>query len=278
MVTVWYVARRFVAFVGMVAVYGEVGVNELNCPAKVRHVEKIRGESQDIVARLKATGLGRLYVIHLKQYPLVRGFAIRVWRNAYPLYINSVATHRLRNESAKRWRRLTTLNEFAKTSGIPTIDVADAVLVDTRAPKVFPAYHHGYLVSPLDRYTFPRIYVATVNDGVIYGGTNLILTKDDFIFYYDKEINVFYTSEELHGRNLIDPGKCGIRWLLDDEAPERIPVAAAFVDACAPNYAHWLTEVLPRIAAFCAEEQLKENTKKKKDRHHKKNKETLLLI
>src|SRR3569833_3098220 len=183
MVTVWYEARRFVAFVGLVAVYGVVCVNELYCSANVRHVEKIRWESQDIVARLKATGLGRLYVNHLKQYPLVRGFAIWVWRNAYPLYINSVATHRLSNESAKRWRRLTTLNEFAKTSGIPTIEVADAVLVETPAPKVFPAYHQGYLVSPHDRYTFPRIYVATVNDGVIYGGTNLILTKDYVIFW-----------------------------------------------------------------------------------------------
>src|SRR3569832_1896091 len=98
MVTVWYVARRFVAFVGMVAVYGEVGVNELNCPAKVRHVEKIRGESQDIVARLKATGLGRLYVIHLKQYPLKQKNTKKKKQKAYPLYINSVATHRLRNE------------------------------------------------------------------------------------------------------------------------------------------------------------------------------------
>ena len=37
--------------------------------------------------------------------------------------------------------------------------------------------------------------------------------------------------------------------------PERVESAAVFVDACAPNYAHWLTEVLPRVALFCREER-----------------------
>ncbi|MBB3967275.1 glycosyltransferase family 61 protein [Rhizobium metallidurans] len=35
-------------------------------------------------------------------------------------------------------------------------------------------------------------------------------------------------------------------------------VAASFVDACAPNYAHWLTEVLPRLALYCAETKFKD--------------------
>jgi capsular polysaccharide biosynthesis protein len=48
-----------------------------------------------------------------------------------------------------------------------------------------------------------------------------------------------------------------MRLLCNDIEPERVPVAAVFVDACAQNYAHWLTEVMPRIAAFCAEDQFK---------------------
>jgi len=43
-----------------------------------------------------------------------------------------------------------------------------------------------------------------------------------------------------------------MRLLCNDSMPEKIQVAATFVDACAPNYAHWMTEVLPRIATFCS--------------------------
>jgi capsular polysaccharide biosynthesis protein len=32
-------------------------------------------------------------------------------------------------------------------------------------------------------------------------------------------------------------------------------VGASFVDSCAENYAHWISEVLPRIALFCSEER-----------------------
>jgi capsular polysaccharide biosynthesis protein len=48
------------------------------------------------------------------------------------------------------------------------------------------------------------------------------------------------------------------RWLMCDDFPEVLPVAATFVDACAFNYAHWVTEVLPRVAAFCSCDQFKD--------------------
>lgn len=222
----------------------------------IRQIEKPQGKSQDIVARLKATAVGQFYLEHLKQIPFVRGLVIWSWRNGYSLYVNHIAPH-LRNKNARRWRPLIKLSEYAKTRGISTTKVADAALVETPVPKVFPAHDQAYLSSPHDSYNFPPVYVAKISDGMIYGGTNLTLTKDGVICHdlYDFERD--YTSEELHGRNLIDTRKRRIRWLLHDETPERIPAAAAFVDACASNYAHWLTEVLPRIAVFCAEGQFK---------------------
>ncbi|MBI3283381.1 MAG: glycosyltransferase family 61 protein [Burkholderiales bacterium] len=246
-------------------------------PNKVHQIEKQQDKSPDIAARLKATGLGRFYITHLKQYPSVRRLIAWTWRNFYPIYVNYVAIH-LRKRNAKRWRQLITLREFVKTNQITIIQVTDTAQVETPAPEVFPASDQGYLISPHDRYSSPHIYVATIKDGMIYGGTNLILKNDEVICHdlYDFERD--YTSEETHGRNLIDPGKSRIRWLLHDDSPAHLPAAAAFVDACAPNYAHWLTEVLPRIVAFCSEEQFKGIPIVVNDGLHKNILESLFLV
>lgn len=253
----------------------EVGLGHLDC--KFRQIEKPQGKSQDIVARLKATGLGKFYVSRLKMFPPVHGLVNWIWRNAYPVYVNRIATLP-RHRNTRQWRRLTTLSEFTKKKGILSTPVTDSVQVETPAPRVFPASYQGYLVAPHERYYFPQIEVVEIGAGMIYGGTNLVLAEDGVICHdlYDFERD--YTSEELHGRTLIDPAKNRIRWLLHDDSPEKLPAAAAFVDACATNYAHWLTEVLPRIAAFCTEEQFKDIPIVVNDGLHKNIMESLFLV
>jgi capsular polysaccharide biosynthesis protein len=113
---------------------------------------------------------------------------------------------------------------------------------------------------------------------MVYGGSNFVLVDDEVVCHdlYDFERD--YTSEELHGRCIIGKKARRIRWLLHDEKPERTPAAAAFVDACAPNYAHWLTEVLPRIAIFCANEQFKNIPIVVNDGLHRNIMEALLMV
>jgi capsular polysaccharide biosynthesis protein len=226
---------------------------ELIRTPKLRRVNQYIG-SQDPFARLKATWIGRFYLNYLKQIHFVRLLVIRMWRTLYPFFVNQIAFHFVAHVN-KRWLTVIKLGDYVKTRSIPTIKMLDAVRVVTPAPKVFPAEDQAYLSSPHDHYDFPPVYVAEIRNAMVYGGTNLVFTQDAVICHdlYDFERD--YTSEELHGRHLIDAKKKRIRLLRHDISPERVPVAAVFVDACAPNYAHWLTEVLPRIAAFCAEEQ-----------------------
>ena len=220
---------------------------------KIRRVEQHIG-SQELLARLKGAWIGHFYVNHLKQIPFMRWWVIWMLRTLPPFYANHIAVHFASN-ATKRWRSLIHLGDYVKTRNIPTIKVLDAVGVETPVPQVFPAEDQEYLSSPHDHYDFPPVYVAEIGNAMVYGGTNLVFTQDEVICHdlYDFERD--YTSEELNGRHLIDAKKKRMRLLRHDVAPERIPVAAVFVDACASNYAHWLTEVLPRIAAFCAEEQ-----------------------
>jgi len=200
-----------------------------------------------------------------------------MWRNLYPVYVNYIAFH-FRPAKVRRWHHLTKLGTFIQTRGIPAIQVANAALVETPAPNVFPACDQDCLVVPHGRYHFPPIYIAMISEGIIYGGTNLVLSEDEVICHDLYDFARDYTSEELHGRNQLNPKKNRIRWLVHDESPERLPAAAAFVDACALNYAHWLTEVLPRIAVFCAEEQFKTVPIVVNDGLHKNIMESLFLV
>lgn len=257
---------------------GKEGVVESIQPSpKIRKVEALHTKSHDIVGRLRATWLGRLYISHLKQYVVVQLIAHWIWRTGYPVYVNYIAS-RLFKKKEKRWRPLIKLSEFAKKSGIPIYKLTDAAVVETPEPKVFPTCDQSYLKAPHDRFRFPEIYVATINNAITYGGTNFILADGEVVCHdlYDFERD--YTSEELHGRTLIDPKSARIRWLLHDEAPEPIPMAATFVDACAPNYAHWITEVFPRIVLFCADDRFSGVPIVVNDGLHKNIMESLFLV
>ncbi len=203
-----------------------------------------------------------------------------IWRHGYPIYVNFtlLCNRKAQNRKAKKWWALTPLSAFAKETGIPAYKLADAALVETPQPRVYPAGDQAYLVSPHECYTFPEVYLAKLSNGIVYGGTNLVLVEDRVICHDLYDFKRDYTSEELHGRTLIDPKSMRIRWLLYDEAPELIPAAAAFVDACASNYAHWMTEVLPRVALFCAEERFHGVPIVVNDGLHKNIMESLLLV
>lgn len=255
--------------------------NDSSRPApNVRRIEKPRGAPRDLVARLKATGIYGFYASRLKQYSLVRGLGNWIGRNIYAIfaiYVIHIATF-LGTRHAKGWRPLTRLSEFAGKTGIPVYKVADAARIETRAPRVFPGRDQRYLEAPRDHYEFPEIFVAILRNAVIRGGTNLVFADDEVVCHdlYDFERDT--TSEELHGRAVIEPRSRRIWWDSSDDLPERIPAAATFVDACAPNYAHWMTEVLPRIALFCAEERFRSVPVVVNDGLHENMMESLTLV
>lgn len=247
---------------------------------RVRKIMSLSPKKQDIAARLRDYWIGRLYVNRLKQYEVFRNSFHWIWRNGYPLYMNRMSPF-LSSSSvrhAKRWRPLMKLREFAKEQESKLYKVADGVEVETPAPRVLPVSEQDYLVSPHDRYKFPDIFVATVRNGLIYGGSNLVLAGEKVICHDLYNFDRDYTSEELHGRTVIDMKYRRIRWLLHDDEPERIPVAATFIDACAPNYAHWLSEVLPRLAVFCADETFRDVPIVVNDGLHNNIMESLFLV
>ena len=195
-----------------------------------------------------------LYRRYVKHIPFLRLTALFLRKNLYFIYINHLVFF-LRMRSDIRWRSLENLSSYVEKFGLPRFQIFEAVRVDTPVPNVTPRKYQGYLVQPHEHYIFPAVYATELSDGIIYGGSNLIFTQNEVICHdlYDFERD--YTCEEFFGRHLIDAKSMRMRLLKQDLKPEKIEEAAAFVDACSNNYAHWLTEVLPRIAAFCSLEQ-----------------------
>lgn len=203
--------------------------------------------------QIKSSWFGRLYSKNLKQIKFIRWLTVLLWRNLYPFYINVSIPLSARKSTS--WLPLIKMKTYVEELDLTCTKVFEAANVKTPIPKVLPLDDEKYLLQPHDNFMFPPVYVAELGSAMIYGGTNLVHAKNKVICHdlYDFERD--YTSEELHGRHVIDAKKARIRMLYRDAAPENIPVAATFLDACAPNYAHWLTEVLPRIAAFSKLEQ-----------------------
>jgi capsular polysaccharide biosynthesis protein len=242
---------------------------------KVRKIEQPNGPP-DIFVRLKKSWIGRAYQTYLKHIKLVRWLTIWLWRNLYPFYTLVVA--RVGSREAKRWRPLVKQLDHVKMSKITTIKVFDAAQVDTPVPKVFPGSDQEHLASPHEHYVFPSVYVAVLENALVYGGTNLVFLNEKVICHDLYDFARDFTSEELHGRHVIDPKKMRLRLLHHDPLPEKIAVAATFLDACASNYAHWLTEVLPRIAAFCNMEQFADVPVIVNDGLHRNIMESLVMI
>jgi len=242
-----------------VSVFGQVHtirVHEISPPT-------VGSSGENLLSRIRSSFLGRVYLGYLKRFPVIRGAAIWLWVNGYPLVqryiVVPVSFVRLlfdeQRRSRLRWRELVSQSDYLVRNAGQPCRLAAETEVDTPIPLAFPEEDRRYLVVPHERYVFPEILVAEVPGAMVHGGSNLVLAGDVVLHHDLYDFPRDSTSEELHGRTLIDPKRGRIRWFLHDEVPEHMSRAAAFADACAPNYAHWLTEVLPRIAMFCAEER-----------------------
>ena len=237
-------------------------INLLKIEPNARYSESYEYFMDWLVSRTKSTWFGKfveLYVRYVVQHPIVCLFhewlhrvLFLEWRRriVYPFFRKWLSG--VFPSDAERWRPLVKLGEYANIKGIQTIKLLDGAKVCINAPDVFPRDEQSNLQAQQDCFEFPPVYVAKICKSLVYGGTNLVFVGNDVVCHDLYRFETDFTSEELHKRHLIDPNG-RLRLLCHDTEPHRIPVAATFVDACASNYAHWLTEVLPRISAFCSD-------------------------
>ncbi|MDO9236551.1 MAG: glycosyltransferase family 61 protein [Aquabacterium sp.] len=98
---------------------------------------------------------------------------------------------------------------------------------------------------------FPPVVGIRMVSALVTGGSGLMGLNGDKLVHHDLFVPQQHAMmEEGDCRLLVQPGELVASWVAMDSAPAHLHSAAVFTDAVSVNYAHWLTEVLPRITVF----------------------------
>lgn len=143
----------------------------------------------------------------------------------------------------------------------PVKIIADIEFVKVERPQIFSRDGDvsRQIISEDDyAYSFPQICLYSFNNAHVFSRSNMIFYKDKCIHHNLYQALSDYTSEEMHGHIKKDFHLRRVKRVFYVENEIKIEKAATFLDACAFNYAHWMTEVLPRISLFCSLQEYKD--------------------
>jgi capsular polysaccharide biosynthesis protein len=152
-----------------------------------------------------------------------------------------------------RWRTVVTLFDYVEKNNCEKITVfAEDRQRNDYKVDVYPKSDSYLLESrSLKENYFPEIYIAVLPEVNVCGGTELILARDYVVINDLVDLKNDTTSEEMHYQILINKKLSKIRFLDQRGTDFFLPVAATFLNSCSQNYAHWMSEVLPKIVIFC---------------------------
>ena len=105
--------------------------------------------------------------------------------------------------------------------------------------------------------TSEDVYLIKIKDANVTGQSNIVFANQNAIHHDLFNFKLDYTSEEMHNIFSVAVNKGEVNIPLKYYNRAYIDVAASFLDAVAQNYAHWTTEILPRIVAFCKNSKYK---------------------
>lgn len=105
--------------------------------------------------------------------------------------------------------------------------------------------------TPRDIAQFPAVRVIRTSTVNVFGHSNFVQTPQGELIHHELfNAATHKTSEEDHQRLHVAPAELTAKVMGAPLNAGTLPIAALFTDAVASNYAHWLTEVLPRIVLY----------------------------
>lgn len=186
-----------------------------------------------------------IYHRFLKRFSIVRGLAIVVWKHFFPICFIGYGFF------SAHVKRLP-LRSLSSLEG-RVFELCAQQKVDTTIPTVFPRSLAARCSSPHDAYIYPRIYLIELEECLVRGSSNLLVCQESIVHHDLMHFSHDYTCEEVEGRIVIRPQKkfgYFFNYSLSGRKSDEIPEAAVFTDALGTNYAHFISEVLPRIHLF----------------------------
>lgn len=185
----------------------------------------------------RSTILGKFYLRHLRQYAPIRSTVIWIWKSLPALIAFTYAK--------LKYSKFKQLTEIVDNR----ILVYPKQIVSLSMPSVYP---NDKLcnIKVSASYEFPEIFVTTVTNTTVTGASNFVHTNQAIIGHNLFHISHDYTSEELHGRLYINARKHLITRLSSIKTDVTIGQGVLFTDAVSTNYAHFMTELLPKVFTY----------------------------
>ena len=175
-------------------------------------------------------------------YALVKGTTLKIIR---------------RFRQVKKKFHLITLKDFVKNKEIEKTGLIKASIVKIIAPHFISSGKIAFKKRDYPSERFPEIYVVTIREATVIGGSNLSIVNNKIISHDLLDISIDITPEERHLIINRNGNVCRLTYKIMTKKQEKLAEAASFVDALSINYAHWMTEVLPRIVSFCSNNKYK---------------------
>lgn len=212
-------------------------------------IGKTEKNYQNIYEKISAYKFVKFYRLYFQKYNSIRTIARFIMERYLKLHL--FFSHRIFHRGNVRKHNIINLKNYLSKHHMEATTIFDAEKIKTPPPICNSIKSEIVLTPPGHDYDFPDIYLAELSEIDIEGRSNIIF-KDNFAVVHDLfDVDRDLTSEELHGRYRLDVNKLELFRTANKLPDHTFAKAAIFCDACSPNWAHWLTEVLPRIVAFC---------------------------
>ncbi len=154
---------------------------------------------------------------------------------------------------------LVSVERVVEENGFEAVNLLDQATAHKDWPVFIGSMKPLALDEPADPDVYPAVRMYVVPNVAVTGHSGLI-DHSGVTFHHELFDPRSDLLEDENSRTfLINPLKRTVRRLFPDPLPYRLDRAAVFTDAVSYNYAHWLTEVLPRVALFarhCASEDV----------------------
>ena len=157
----------------------------------------------------------------------------------------------------KKSFHLVRLKYFIKNKGIKKSRLIKLSTVKTIPPNFIPLKRIFFEKNEYPVVRFPEIYVARINKAFVIGGSNFLIKDEEIVSHDLLNVSFDLTPEERHLRMHLKGSFLNLNEKFFTEKVASIGTAASFTDALSMNYAHWITEVLPRIVSFCSNSKYK---------------------
>ncbi|WP_414159391.1 glycosyltransferase family 61 protein [Pseudomonas sp. BNK-45] len=198
---------------------------------------KVRLTPKTLKARVK-----KLFYSHLHQYKLFK--LIRLFirlLSSFTFKITAIITHGFR---AKKYN-LISRSEFINLHNIKNVEFYSGGFLDIAGPKFIGSYEFKPIGSEGVRLEQPKIDIVFIENSTVMGGTNYIIVNDTIV----------HPDQYIPSRDVCPAELNGIAKLNLDENTtslytgkiREIKKAISLLGCCTGNYAHWLTETLPKL-------------------------------